>query len=150
VKSQFQPLPAFGVVRPGFQRNPHHRVFGQIQRFKRSEFSSLVDSSYGDSHKSILPAIWFRSTSFSQHAKCRGYAGVIRLAPHVILFEQLNKDAEAYQYEPDFHNQLKRNSNSCRYSDGWPVTLKFADAVGEVLISGPAISNAPLAFKHYI
>src|SRR6478609_7547691 len=23
------------------------------------------------------------------------------------LFEQLNKDAEAYQYEPDFHNQLK-------------------------------------------
>jgi hypothetical protein len=40
--------------------------------------------------------------------------------------------------------------NSCRHSDGWSVTLKFADAVGEVLISGPAISNAPLAFKHYI
>jgi hypothetical protein len=44
----------------------------------------------------------------------------------------------------------KLNYNSCRHSDGWPVTLKFADAVGEVLISGPAISNAPLAFKHYI
>ena len=30
----------------------------------------------------------------------------------------------------------KLNYNSCRHSDGWPVTLKLADAVGEVLISG--------------
>ena len=44
----------------------------------------------------------------------------------------------------------KLNYNSWRHSDGWPVTLKVADAVGEVLISGPAISDAPLAFKHYI
>jgi len=44
----------------------------------------------------------------------------------------------------------KLNYNSCRHSDGWPVTLNFADAVGEALINGPAISNAPLAFKHSI
>jgi hypothetical protein len=31
----------------------------------------------------------------------------------------------------------------------WPVTLKFADAVGGVLISGPAIPHAPLAFKPF-
>jgi hypothetical protein len=29
-------------------------------------------------------------------------------------------------------------------------TLKFADAVGEVLISGPTVPNAPLPFRHYI
>ena len=50
----------------------------------------------------------------------------------------------------DVMGLTKLNYNSCRHSDGWPVTLKFADAMGEVLISGPAISNAPLAFKHYI
>lgn len=44
----------------------------------------------------------------------------------------------------------KMNYNSYRHSDGWPVTLKFTDAVGEVRISGPAITNAPLAFKIYI
>ncbi|MCI0537558.1 MAG: hypothetical protein L0Z50_20280, partial [Verrucomicrobiales bacterium] len=44
----------------------------------------------------------------------------------------------------------KLNYNSCRFADGVPVTLKFADAVGEVLISGPAVPKAPLPFRHYI
>lgn len=59
-------------------------------------------------------------------------------------------EAEIQQVLNDVMGLTKLNYNSCRHSDGWPVTLKFADAVGEVLISGPAISNAPLAFKHYI
>lgn len=44
----------------------------------------------------------------------------------------------------------KLNYNSCRYGDGVPVTLKFAEAVGEVLVSGPTVPNAPLPFRHYI
>ncbi len=44
----------------------------------------------------------------------------------------------------------KLNYNSCKYADGVPVTLKFADAVGEVLISGPKLPDAPLPFRHYI
>ena len=44
----------------------------------------------------------------------------------------------------------KLNYNSCRYADGVPVTLKFADAVGEVLVSGPTVPKAPLPFRHYI
>ena len=59
-------------------------------------------------------------------------------------------EADIEQVLKDVMGLTKLNYNSCRHSDGWPVTLKFADAVGEVLISGPAISNAPLAFKHYI
>lgn len=59
-------------------------------------------------------------------------------------------EADIQQVLNDVMGLTKLNYNSCRHSDGWPVTLKFADAVGEVLISGPAISNAPLAFKHYI
>jgi hypothetical protein len=45
----------------------------------------------------------------------------------------------------------KLNYNSCRHSDGLPVTLKFADAVGEILVSGPQKSqDPPLPFRHYI
>ncbi len=44
----------------------------------------------------------------------------------------------------------KLNYNSCRFGDGVPVTLRFADAVGEVLVSGPTVPNAPLPFRHYI
>jgi hypothetical protein len=45
----------------------------------------------------------------------------------------------------------KLNYNSCRHSDGLPVTLKFADAVGEILVSGPQKQqDPPLPFRHYI
>jgi hypothetical protein len=43
----------------------------------------------------------------------------------------------------------KLNYNACVYGDGEPVTLSFADAVGEILTAGP-VSGAPLPFKLYI
>lgn len=36
------------------------------------------------------------------------------------------------------------------FSDGLPVTLRFADLVREVLMAGPTSPNAPLPFKFYI
>ncbi len=44
----------------------------------------------------------------------------------------------------------KLNYNTCRFSDGVPVTLKFADAIGEILTAGPNEGNAVLPFKFYI
>jgi hypothetical protein len=45
----------------------------------------------------------------------------------------------------------KLNYNACQYGDGSPVTLKFADAVGEILTAGPVEPNSsPLPFKYYI
>ena len=44
----------------------------------------------------------------------------------------------------------KLNYNCCRFADGMPVTLKFADAVGEILTSGAVTGDVPLPFKHYI
>jgi hypothetical protein len=42
------------------------------------------------------------------------------------------------------------NDNACIYADGMPVTLKFANAVGEILTAGPIMATPPLPFKHYI
>lgn len=44
----------------------------------------------------------------------------------------------------------KLNYNACIFSDGVPVTIKFADAVGEILTAGPIGDVAPLPFKYYI
>lgn len=44
----------------------------------------------------------------------------------------------------------KLNYNACILADGMPVTLKFADAVGEILTAGPINITAPLPFKYYI
>jgi hypothetical protein len=50
----------------------------------------------------------------------------------------------------DVMGLTKLNYNCCRFTDGLPVTLRFADAVGEILTSGPIPADAPLPFKHYI
>jgi hypothetical protein len=49
----------------------------------------------------------------------------------------------------------KLNYNTCIFADGVPVTLRFADAVGEILTAGPISSKInnneiPLPFRHYI
>lgn len=44
----------------------------------------------------------------------------------------------------------KLNYNACIFADGEPVTLKFADAVGEILTAGPDQDVPPLPFKYYI
>ena len=60
-----QPLPALGVVMSGLKRDLDHRVFGQLQRLKRPEFTPLVDGSNGDCHARTTPAIRFQSIPFS-------------------------------------------------------------------------------------
>lgn len=50
----------------------------------------------------------------------------------------------------DILSLTKLNYNTCIYGDGMPVTLKFADAVGEILTAGPIAGDVPLPFKHYI
>ncbi|MCA3260914.1 MAG: hypothetical protein ING44_03145 [Telmatospirillum sp.] len=44
----------------------------------------------------------------------------------------------------------KVNFNGCTFSDGLPVTLKFADAIGEILTAAPNLEGAPQPFKYYI
>jgi hypothetical protein len=51
----------------------------------------------------------------------------------------------------DILGLTKVNFNSCIYADGYPVTLRFADAVGEILTAAPITQDLPpLPFRHYI
>ena len=44
----------------------------------------------------------------------------------------------------------KINFNSCLFNERLPVTIRFADAVGDVLVSAPIEGNPILPFKFYI
>jgi hypothetical protein len=50
----------------------------------------------------------------------------------------------------DILSLTKLNYNACIYGDGVPVTLRFADAIGEILTASPIENTPPLAFKYYI
>lgn len=44
----------------------------------------------------------------------------------------------------------KINFNSCLHNDRLPVTIRFADAVGEIMLAAPQTGEPRLPFKFYI
>jgi hypothetical protein len=68
--------------------------------------------------------------------------------PLDIIITRGNADIEIVSR--DILSLTKLNYNSCMYGVGQPVTLKFADAIGEILTSGKNIQSDVLPFKHYI
>ena len=69
------------------------------------------------------------------------------------LFVEINKgSADIQQVMTDILALTKLNYNACIYADGKPVTLRFADKVGDILTSAPLDKKEapPLSFKYYI
>lgn len=50
----------------------------------------------------------------------------------------------------DILSLTKLNYNACLFCDGQPVTLKFADMIGEILTAGPNANLNVLPFMYYI
>jgi hypothetical protein len=73
-----------------------------------------------------------------------------REVPNPLLIDVCRGRAEIETVLADIMALTKLNYNTCIFADGEPVTLKFADAVGEVLTAGPMGEVPPLPFKHYI
>jgi len=75
-----------------------------------------------------------------------------REVPNPLLVDVCRGDVDIRTVMADILALTKLNYNACNYADGLPVTLKFADAVGEILTAGPAkkLDVPPLPFKYYI
>ena len=74
-----------------------------------------------------------------------------RETPNPLLIDICRGNADIVTVLTDIMGLTKLNYNSCRYADGVPVTLRFADAVGEILTCGPRGDKPPpLRFAHYI
>lgn len=71
--------------------------------------------------------------------------------PNPLYIEITQGSASIGRVCSDILALTKLNYNACIFGDGEPVTLKFADAVGEILTAGPFTKDTPpLPFKYYI
>jgi hypothetical protein len=102
-----------------------------------------------------------RGTTFQQSDRggylwTRGYIPYLktymgRESPNALRVDLLRGEADLATVMQDIMGLTKLNFNSCTYADGLPVTLRFANMVGEILTAGPESARiAPLPFKHYI
>jgi hypothetical protein len=82
--------------------------------------------------------------------RLRTYVG--REVPNPLVIKICRGDADMRVVLMDVLGLTKLNYNACRFGDGEPVTLKFADAIGEILTAGPVVKDnvPPLPFKHYV
>lgn len=58
--------------------------------------------------------------------------------------------ASIEQVSRDILSLTKLNYNACRLGDSKPVTVLFSDAVGEILISNPTVTDRRPNFKYFI
>lgn len=80
--------------------------------------------------------------------KLRTYPG--REIPTPLKVKIVFGDTTLEQVLADIVALTKLNFNTCIYGDGYPVTLRFADDVGEILTAIPEVDSKPLPFRHYI
>ena len=75
-----------------------------------------------------------------------------REVPNPLEIQITNGEADLTQVIQDILGLTKLNYNACKYADGSPVTLRFADDVGDILTAGPIDRDSapPLPFKFYI
>ena len=73
-----------------------------------------------------------------------------REVPNPLTVKVRRGSAEIETVLEDLMALTKLNYNSASFSDGLPVTLQFADLVGEILTAGPDSGPSWLPFRHYI
>lgn len=73
-----------------------------------------------------------------------------RETPNPLFIDICRGNADVEVVARDIMALTKLNYNACRIGDSLPITLKFADAVGEILTAGPISAKAPLPFKFYM
>lgn len=76
-----------------------------------------------------------------------------RETPNPLRIEILNDSSQTVDVElvmSDILMLTKMNFNSCIYGDGIPVTMRFADAIGDVLVTAKDKEIPPLPFRYYI
>ncbi|MDB5825659.1 MAG: hypothetical protein JWR21_4363 [Herminiimonas sp.] len=108
------------------------------------------------SSRPVLRGSAYRQSSRGGFLWTRGYIPYLktymgRETPNPLRVDIVRGEADLLSVMEDLMGLTKLNFNSCNFADGVPVTLRFADVVGEILTAGPENERAaPLPFKHYI
>lgn len=70
--------------------------------------------------------------------------------PNPLHVEIIRGEADFMTVCKDVLSLTKLNYNACMFADGKPVTLRFAENIGDVLTAGRELKTGVLTFKHYI
>ncbi len=70
--------------------------------------------------------------------------------PNPVFVHVQKGDCQLDTVLADVMRLTKLNYNTCLFNDRLPVTIKFANAVGEILVSAPQTEEPKLPFKFYI
>ena len=103
----------------------------------------------------VLRGIAFVENDKAAYLWSRGYVPRMQTAlslevPNPLKIEISKGQQDIEVVLRDILALTKLNYNACIYGDGLPVTLRFANAVGEILTAGPSGRTPPLSFKYYI
>ncbi len=99
--------------------------------------------------------------TFWRHSPTRGYLFGAGFKPRIgtydgwetpvpLLIEIQHGEADIVDVARDILGLTKLNYNACNAGDTQPVTVKFSDAVGEILVSNPTVTNRQPTFRFYI
>ncbi len=87
------------------------------------------------------------STGFIPRLRTFPHSGI----PYPLEIEICRGEEDILIVMEDILKLTKLNYNACHYADGKPITLQFADKIGDILTAGPIEKDkAPLPFKFYI
>ena len=118
------------------------RNANEIKLFRMGSYPILRGLAYLSSPSTAF--LWTRGYT----PRLQTYAG--REVPRPLLVDVCRGEFDLPTVLQDVMALTKLNYNACMHSDGIPVTLRFADAVGEILTAGPSANDPPLPFKHYM
>ena len=96
-----------------------------------------------------------------QHSPTRGYLFGSGFKPRLRTYDGWETpvplqidiqhgDADIVDVARDILGLTKLNYNACNAGDTQPVTVKFSDAVGEILVSNPTVTDRQPTFRFYI
>ena len=99
--------------------------------------------------------------TFWQHSETRGYLFGSGFKPRLgtydgweiptpLQIDIQHGEADIEDVARDILGLTKLNYNACSPGDKQPVTVKFSDEVGEILVSNPTITERQPTFKYYI
>ncbi len=165
---------ALQSYRDRFERLPNEMFIHGRVRFSDEEWQGFLDAArectavvgisiregerlklFSTSTIPVLRGMAYVETEQSAYLWTRGFVPRLRTYPGLEvpnpLYVQISRGhADINLVLTDILALTKLNYNACIYADGLPVTLKFANAVGEILTAGPLKCTPPLPFKHYI
>jgi hypothetical protein len=118
------------------------RAASDLKLYRRGEYPVLRGRAYIRDERTAY--LWTKGFG----PRLQTYPG--REVPWPLLIDVCRGEADIRIVLGDITVLTKLTYNSCSFADGVPVTLRFADAVGQILPAGPLGTIPPLAFKHYI